>query len=143
MLVVCMYMHHVDVWCPQKSEERLRSPETRVTDGFELLLGAGNATQVICKNSQCSKLTKRFSSPNGEFLSLVRMCSGLEMSCSCSVCGTSVPSLTILLGPQAASCVLPQSQRHSGSDQTCLLRLRRGIGHMITSAQEPWSRPTT
>lgn len=53
----CMFLckHTLCVWIPLNPEEGVRSPETGLTDGFELLYGdARSQTQVLCKSSQCS-----------------------------------------------------------------------------------------
>lgn len=35
ILPACMHMHNVSVWCPQRSEESIRSSRTGVKDGSE------------------------------------------------------------------------------------------------------------
>lgn len=53
ILLVCISVHHTCAWCPQRPEEGIRAPGTRVTDHYDLLplklfffsLQAGNVAQ--------------------------------------------------------------------------------------------------
>lgn len=39
VLPLCLYVHYMLTWCPQRSEEGVGSSGTRVIDGFELPCG--------------------------------------------------------------------------------------------------------
>ena len=63
-LAARMYVYHVQVWCPQRIGEGIRSPETQVTDGCELPdLGAGNPSWILCKSSKCLYLQSHLNDP--------------------------------------------------------------------------------
>jgi hypothetical protein len=49
-----MYVYHTCALCPQKPEENIGSPRTRVKGHFELPRDAGNKAWVICMSSKCS-----------------------------------------------------------------------------------------
>lgn len=38
-LSICMYVHHVHVWCLLRPEEEIGSLEIRITEGCKLLCG--------------------------------------------------------------------------------------------------------
>jgi hypothetical protein len=54
VLPAFIYVHYMCAWCPRRSEEGIRSPESRVKDGCELPLGPRNSTQVVGKSNKCS-----------------------------------------------------------------------------------------
>lgn len=37
-----MFVYHIHAWCPQRSEELVRFPGTRVSGSCKLLMDAGN-----------------------------------------------------------------------------------------------------
>lgn len=49
--------------CPQKPEEGIESPETRLTDRWKLSSGCWRPTAAIRKSSQCSQPPSHFSHP--------------------------------------------------------------------------------
>jgi hypothetical protein len=38
-LPACMSVHHMNAWCPKRSEEGDGSPRTRIKDGYKALRG--------------------------------------------------------------------------------------------------------
>lgn len=51
-LFAYVYVDHVCVWCPQKTEGGIRSPETASRDGFVHHVSAGNQTQDVYKSNK-------------------------------------------------------------------------------------------
>jgi hypothetical protein len=47
-----MSVHHVNAWCPRRSEEGVRFPGTQVTDGVSHHVGAGRLYCLGILNSQ-------------------------------------------------------------------------------------------
>lgn len=61
VLLACISVYYLHAWYPQKTEGGIRPP---LTDSCELShVGAGNWTQVLSKNNQCSLLLKHLSRP--------------------------------------------------------------------------------
>lgn len=52
VLSACMSVNQVRAWCPESSEEGIRSPAPGATDGSELYVGAEKITQVHSRSSK-------------------------------------------------------------------------------------------
>lgn len=52
VLPACMSMHHVSAWCPQTSEEGIRSPQNEIRNGFELPCGYWESISNLLKDHQ-------------------------------------------------------------------------------------------
>ena len=49
-MATCMSVHQVKAWCLQKSEILDESPGTEFTSYVSHHVGAGNKSQILCKN---------------------------------------------------------------------------------------------
>lgn len=54
MLPTCMFVHHVHAWCPGSQKRLLYAPWLELLTIVSCPVGAGNGTQVLWTNSQCS-----------------------------------------------------------------------------------------
>lgn len=50
-LPTCMYIYYVHVWNLKKPEKGIRRPGTGAVGDYELYLGTGKRTQVLCERS--------------------------------------------------------------------------------------------
>lgn len=53
VLPVYMWVYRVHAWCPQRSENGVGSPGTKVTDSCEVPYGCWELTHVLCKSDKC------------------------------------------------------------------------------------------
>lgn len=53
ILLVCMSVHHMLAYYPERSEEKIGCPRTRITANFDCYVGAGNQTLILCEKSTC------------------------------------------------------------------------------------------
>lgn len=65
VLSTYMYMPHLRAWCPQRSEESIRSPGTGGSDGYEPSVGAGSQAwleeqYVLSTDASLQNLTSIF-----------------------------------------------------------------------------------
>lgn len=70
---VCMSVHYVQAWCPQRQEESIIFPGTVAIDSCD----PHARTWVLWKKKLCSSLPSHISSPNNSFLNAGKEISSL------------------------------------------------------------------
>lgn len=117
-LLACVYVYHMHVWCPHKSEESVKSPETRVIDGYKLPYGYWEPNLGPLQESQV-----RFTWAEPSLQSLVLLT--CVCVCACVVCSACTWLCRFL-------CLLVCMKR-LGEDVRCL--------PASLSALQPWDWP--